>query len=366
MRILKLLKGNDSGGVFTCEVQYINHWKKKNIKVDGIIIGQGDASSEYKDILDDFYEAPENNYKYDGSIYKIISSIIQTKLYANNVIKTLRLKDEYDAIIYRRPTFIHFAGQLGKSAKTKVIWHMPCSINRFFGKIYYNIYLNKYSITPIANSIYTKNTLGSICKNVVYPGYDENRIQPTHKTYRNELNIPDEAVVFGTLSRIAHEKAQDLLIEGLINSGLLENNVHCIIGGDMQDNDYGKKLVELSRKYFSKIHFIGKINNTSKLFSSIDIYVNSRRNEEPFGISVAEAMGAGLPVIAYYKGGPSEMIKNNVNGWLINKPDIDSYSQVFLEAYRRKDKWRDMGKESRKRARIFESSYNADKLISLI
>jgi len=366
MRILKILRGNDAGGILTCEIQYIKHWKGNNIKVDGIIVGQGEAVLEYKNVLDNVYEVPENNYSYNGSFFNIINSIIQTRQYAKALTKTLRIKNEYDAIIYRRATFIHIAGLFGKKERTKVIWHLPNSVNQLFGKMYYNFYLKKYSIIPVANSVYTKKSLGKICNHVIYPGFDESRIDLTSNTYRTDLNIPQEAFVFGTASRITYSKAQDLLLEGLVKSGLLDKNVHCIIAGDVQDENYEIKLKEISKNYHSKIHFIGKIKDMSKFYSSLDIYVNSRRNEESFGISIAEAMAAGLPVIAYYKGGPSEMIKNKVNGWLIDEPSIDSYTKTFLEAFEHRSKWQQMGIESKKKSFMFQASYNADKLISLL
>jgi glycosyltransferase involved in cell wall biosynthesis len=366
MRILKILKGNDTGGVFTCETQFINHWKTQNVKVDGIIVGGGNAVLKYKEILDDFHEAPESNYFYRGSLLNILSSLIKTRTYANRLLKVTELNHKYDAILFRRPMFLHLAGLLGSKYNIRVLWHLPNSVNRKLGKIYYNYYIGSYSILPVANSHYTKKTLGKICKEVVYPGFERTRVQPTSDTLRNELNIPEDACVFGTASRITHEKAQDLLIGGLIKSGLLEKNVHCIIAGDLNEEDYVKSLRELSKDYISRIHFIGRIENTSRFYSSIDTYINSRRNEEPFGISVAEAMAAGLPVIAFYKGGPSEMIKDGENGWLIEKADINSYAKTFLKAFQQRSRWKVMGNESREKSFIYESSYNADKLLSLI
>ena len=39
---------------------------------------------------------------------------------------------------------------------------------------------------------------------------------------------------------------------------------------------------------------------------------------EPFGLSVAEAMFCGTPVIAYNRGSMPELIENNISGFLVN------------------------------------------------
>jgi glycosyltransferase involved in cell wall biosynthesis len=40
--------------------------------------------------------------------------------------------------------------------------------------------------------------------------------------------------------------------------------------------------------------------------------------KEPFGLSVAEAMFCGTPVIAYNKGSMAELIEDKISGYLVN------------------------------------------------
>ena len=49
--------------------------------------------------------------------------------------------------------------------------------------------------------------------------------------------------------------------------------------------------------------------------------------DEEFGIAPVEAMGFGLPVIAYSSGGLKETVKNNINGFLYEELTIDSLAQ---------------------------------------
>src|SRR5699024_9814803 len=75
MKILKILKGNDDGGVFTCEKQYILSLKRRGIEVYGVIIGKGNSYKTYKEILDTYIELPEFNANFSGSLKNIYSNI---------------------------------------------------------------------------------------------------------------------------------------------------------------------------------------------------------------------------------------------------------------------------------------------------
>ncbi|MBI3366319.1 glycosyltransferase [Candidatus Roizmanbacteria bacterium] len=64
----------------------------------------------------------------------------------------------------------------------------------------------------------------------------------------------------------------------------------------------------------------------------IEVYINARAFlfasvDEEFGIVLVEAMGYGLPVIAYKSGGVPETVKDGVNGYLFEKLTPDSLIQ---------------------------------------
>jgi glycosyltransferase involved in cell wall biosynthesis len=57
---------------------------------------------------------------------------------------------------------------------------------------------------------------------------------------------------------------------------------------------------------------------------------------EPFGLSVAEAMFCGTPVIAYNHGSMPELINNNVSGFLVNNANESIDAVRNLSAINRK------------------------------
>ena len=52
---------------------------------------------------------------------------------------------------------------------------------------------------------------------------------------------------------------------------------------------------------------------------------------ESFGLALAEAQAAGLPVVAYHAGSVPEVIDDGVSGWLAPLHDVDRLA-AFIEA----------------------------------
>ena len=70
----------------------------------------------------------------------------------------------------------------------------------------------------------------------------------------------------------------------------------------------------------NKVLFHGYINNKDDIYLNLDIVINYSLIVESFSFTVLEAMSYKNIVIAANIGGPKEIIKNGVNGFLI-EPD---------------------------------------------
>jgi glycosyltransferase involved in cell wall biosynthesis len=70
---------------------------------------------------------------------------------------------------------------------------------------------------------------------------------------------------------------------------------------------------------------------------------------ESFGLAVAEAQAAGLPVIACAVGAVPEVVENNVTGWLIPPGRDDLLAGAIVEAMGRPDRAYEMGLAGRER-----------------
>lgn len=87
---------------------------------------------------------------------------------------------------------------------------------------------------------------------------------------------------------------------------------------------------------------------------------------ESFGLAVAEAMGAGLPVIATRAGALPEMVANGVTGTLTPPRDAGALAGAILEGLAHPEKYQGMAENARKTAcRNFSWDKTARQLITL-
>jgi glycosyltransferase involved in cell wall biosynthesis len=94
-----------------------------------------------------------------------------------------------------------------------------------------------------------------------------------------------------------------------------------LIAGIVQDENYFKEKVEPLLD--EQIEYVGSAGpeKRNKLLGEALALLHPINFNEPFGLSVAEAMFCGTPVIAFNKGSMPELIKNAETGFLVNNVD---------------------------------------------
>lgn len=102
-----------------------------------------------------------------------------------------------------------------------------------------------------------------------------------------------------------------------------------IIAGIIQDENYFNTQVKPHLN--NDIEFIGHAGPElrNELMSNALALLHPINFNEPFGLSVAESMLCGTPVIAFNRGSMPELIINNKNGFLVN--DIHEAIEILKE-----------------------------------
>ena len=92
--------------------------------------------------------------------------------------------------------------------------------------------------------------------------------------------------------------------------------------GIVQDQGYYEREVAPATDD-SLIHYHGPIGGTARVaaLGSAHALIHLINFDEPFGLSVIEAMASGTPVIAARRGSMPELIEHGVNGFLVDNPD---------------------------------------------
>ncbi len=95
-----------------------------------------------------------------------------------------------------------------------------------------------------------------------------------------------------------------------------------IIAGIVQDENYFNQLIKPNLQS-GIIDYVGSVGGEMKkeLLGNALALLHPINFNEPFGLSVVEALACGTPVIAFNKGSMPEIIENQKNGFLVNSID---------------------------------------------
>src|SRR5690606_37782194 len=112
---------------------------------------------------------------------------------------------------------------------------------------------------------------------------------------------------------------------------IAQNSKSClVIAGIIQDQNYFDEKV--APHLNEEIRFVGHVGpeHRNGLLGNAAALLHPINFHEPFGLSVAEAMLCGTPVIAYDKGSMPELILPGKTGFLVNNVDdaVDALQQL--------------------------------------
>lgn len=114
------------------------------------------------------------------------------------------------------------------------------------------------------------------------------------------------------VARFSPQKDQETLIKAVAK--LPKDSYELTFVGNGETLQYNKKLVS-QYGLTNNVKFVGFKDDISEYLINNDIYILST-HYEGLPISIIEAMSYGLPVLATNVGGNSELVENNINGFL--------------------------------------------------
>tara|TARA_B110000503_G_C7156047_1_gene417355 strand:- start:357 stop:1412 length:1056 start_codon:yes stop_codon:yes gene_type:complete len=203
----------------------------------------------------------------------------------------------------------------------KHLWHQ-----RTLGpnkSIYFSIFATK--VLTVSN--YCKNSFPDFFKKRIEVLYD-----PISDNIYNEINNNNfEAIRLGWVGNLKHIKRFDILIKTAKHLELLTEKEVLI-------NVYGKMFEPLFQEYQNQIkeakldssfQFHGFENDLNLVYKEIDFLIATSENDA-FGRTLVEAFSYNKLVLANNFGGHTEIIDNNISGFLINNNDPIEYATKIL------------------------------------
>lgn len=127
------------------------------------------------------------------------------------------------------------------------------------------------------------------------------------------------------------------------------------MGGDEPDFDAGYRgeLEAIARRLgvLDAIAFTGHVTNAPERIGDLDLLVHTA-DQEPFGLIYLEALARGVAVVAPVSGGSSEIIRDEIDGRLIDVMDAVALAETIIALLRDVGRRQAMGIAGR--ARVLE------------
>lgn len=147
----------------------------------------------------------------------------------------------------------------------------------------------------------------------VYIGVDEKKYDPelyNKEELKEELEIEKDRLIISYICRIADQKRPLLLVEIIKEYVKKDPNCLFLIVGD---GPLLEKMIEQADKYKLKhnIKFMGRFNDTAKIYAVSDITINCSI-KEGLALTSYESVSMGVPVISSDVGGQKELINKDV------------------------------------------------------
>ncbi|MBI4697464.1 MAG: glycosyltransferase family 4 protein [Nitrospirae bacterium] len=186
---------------------------------------------------------------------------------------------------------------------------------------------------------------------VIYNGIDEKHWDRSnhHICLRKELRIPEDSIVVGTVGRIGNEK--DYLTFLNVAKAVADkiDNVFFVIVGEGKGNEK-EELIAYARKagVIERVIFTGYRGDLLNVYKTFNIFLMTSITE---GLpnTLLEAMSMGLPVVSTNVGGISELVVNDVSGFMYDVGDADGMAGKIIELISDKQSRLELSIASRRR-----------------
>ena len=170
---------------------------------------------------------------------------------------------------------------------------------------------------------------------VVYDTPDDQRFSPLRAgSFRTAVGIDDDRLVVSSAGRIDTWKGFDVLLDAVTAIRRERPEVEVLIaGGPVTDKeDYATRL-EARAAELDGASWLGHRSDLPELLADSDVFVLASTEPEPYGMVLAEAACAGVPIVATDQGGPREIVRSMPpgRGALIPAFDPDALEAAVLD-----------------------------------
>lgn len=319
-------------------------------------------------IINSFYKIDFIKISYGNSIggigkinvYKLFR-IIQYSLALIKKIIFFRPNLIYLTITPSGPAFLRDACYvfIMKLFRVKILYHLhgkgiSHSYQKGINKSIYNFVFNNSDIILLSSKLeYDIYPLQNI-KNIYFL---PNGVSRLHTNFENSNSDKFRILFFANMLR--NKGPKDLLV--VVNE-LIKNDkkIEVVFAGEFDDFIFKEEFKTYIKEnnLSDYVRYVGAKYNEdkTKLFQQSDLFVYPTYNDA-FPLVILEAMSYGLPVISTDEGAISEIVDDNINGFIVDKRDIQQLVDRILFLYNNRDKLNDFGNSSLEK---FKNNYSLE------
>ena len=281
--------------------------------------------------------------------------------YFEQVYKDLKKKD-YDWIVLENsPGHTYKLAQRGHK---NVILHLNNDLLNANSRFHDVIFNGLAKILTCSN--YIKNRVSTISHSgkiqTLYNAIDVQAFVPKKHTTicRKNIGLANDDFVIVYSGRVNKDKGVSELIDAMLQIKDKSNIKLMIIGGTFYGNagnedDFIRTLKGKAKRLKDRIIFTGFVpyEKMPDYLQLADIAVLPSMWEEPFGLTIVEALAAGLPLITTRSGGIPEICEGVAT--IVDKENVvNNLASAILDLYTKPDKRRQMAGASLERAKLFD------------
>jgi len=196
---------------------------------------------------------------------------------------------------------------------------------------------------------------------VIYNGVPAIGTEPAKKPWKAEA-----VMLFA--GRLSAEKQPDMAVRAFARLAADFPRLHlAMVGGsDPQNMGYGAKIRGEADGLpcAGRIHWLGQCENMAPWYAVADLLVVPSQHEG-FGRVIVEAMGCGIPVIAFAVGGIPEVLQDGVQGRLVQPGDEAGLAKALHDLLDDAQLCRSMGEAGRRRVSDFSPEAHAEAMAKM-
>ncbi len=161
---------------------------------------------------------------------------------------------------------------------------------------------------------------------------DTSTFQPSNKeTARLTLKLPVDEIVCVTTGRLHRAKGWPLLLDAMEIFCLIKENAKLVFIGEGSDKKFLESVIK-SKNLSTQVILAGQKSqqDLALYLQAADLFIMGSE-AEGWSTSLVEALATGLPIVSSRFSSADSMIKNGVNGFVVDR-DPKVFAQAMVDA----------------------------------